>query len=115
MPRKPGAALAAEAARLYRQGRSTYEIAAVVGRDPRTVQRWLAGETSRRGPRGRADVLTTAIVRLRDGECLSWAEVARRAGMSRTGVRKRYLRYRQGAPGETGTGQVRAPGATGEP
>jgi DNA-binding transcriptional regulator YiaG len=108
-------ALVAEARRLYGQGLTTYATAARLAVNPRTVQRWLAGATRPPGRRKRPGVRDSLILRLRDQDGLTWAEIARRAGMSRTGVRKRYLRYRQEAPAETGTGQVRAPGATGEP
>jgi len=42
---------------------------------------------ARRGP----GVRDSLILRLRDQDGTGWAEIARQTGMSRTGVRKRYL------------------------
>lgn len=104
MSRTASPAQVAEARRLYHLGLSTYAVAAQVGRDARTVQRWLAGETRRRGPRGRLDVTDQRILDLRTvvsdpereakglppAKPVSFAEIAALVGMSKTGVRNRY-------------------------
>lgn len=76
----------------YRAGATGPELAARHGVDPRTVHRWaeLAGVLRGHGPRGRLDVRTTRIVRLRNEHGLSFAEVAAVVSMSKTGVRIRY-------------------------
>ena len=84
---------AAEAARLYLSGMTSREAGAAVGADNTTVLRWLQDmgiETRRTGPRGRTDVDGDAIVRMRDREGLSFAEIGRRTGMSRRGASNRY-------------------------
>ncbi len=104
MSRTRNQAQVAEAKRLYRQGLSGPAIAAQIGKDPRTVQRWLGDEVRRRGPRGRLDVTGQRILDLRtvapDPEReakglpprkpMSFAEIAGLVGMSQTGVRMRY-------------------------
>ncbi len=82
-----------QVATLYGAGLSTREVAARLGVEATTVRRWLreADQPVRRpGPRGRTEVDTTALVAMRAAG-MSWAELARAAGMSRTGVRRRVL------------------------
>lgn len=82
--------LVAEAARLYRSGLTSRDIAAQLGVDSTTVIRWMDPHlTRRRGPRGRADVIDEQIVTLVD-RGMRFDDVADAVGMSRTGVRKRY-------------------------
>jgi transposase-like protein len=97
MTRKRDEGAAAQAAALYSSGQTTREIAARLGVDPRTVARWVGDAVRARGPRPRTGAETDAlIVELRDhpavpaGKPVSFAEIGRRAGMSRTGVRMRY-------------------------
>lgn len=90
MPRKRDDSRAAEASRLYRAGLDTRAVAAQLGADPRTVARWLGDDVRRRGPRGRVDVRDAKILDLHDREGLSFEEIGRRVGMSKTGVRMRY-------------------------
>jgi hypothetical protein len=89
--RKTDAGRIAEAARLYHSARLTEaEVARVLRVNERTVRRWLAGTTRRTGPRGRTEVKDRAILDFRQREGLSFAEIARRTGMSTTGARMRY-------------------------
>lgn len=83
----------ARAVRMYRSGRTLREIEARLGVDNRAVWAAIRGqvETRRRGPRGRTDVTDAQIVELRNDLELSWAQIAAQVGMSRTGVRARYL------------------------
>lgn len=104
MTRVRNEAQVTEARRLYRLGLDSYAVAAQIGANPRTVQRWLAGETRRRGPRGRVDVTDQRILDLRKvtpdpereakglppAKPVSFAEIAALTGMSKTGVRNRY-------------------------
>ena len=79
------------AARLRRGlGLPTPVIAAQAGKSPRTAQRWLADAPRRPGPPPRADVPDALILGLRDEDRLSWAQIAERTGLSRTGARMRY-------------------------
>ena len=80
----------AEARRRYRGGESTWDLAAAMHVDQRTVRRWLADEVRRRpGRPARPDVRDAKILGLRK-EGLSYAEIGRRIGMSPTGVRMRH-------------------------
>lgn len=83
----------ARAVRLYRSGHTLREIAERLGVDQRTIWRVLQGrvESRRVGPRGRTDVTDAEIVESREVDQLSWSEIAEQTGMSRTGVRTRYL------------------------
>jgi AsnC-type helix-turn-helix domain len=97
MPRTRDEAQVAEAKRLYHRGLDTRAIAAQMGKDPRTVARWLGDEVRRPGPRGRLDVTDQRILDLRDRSAttegagpMSFEEIARMVGMSKTGVRMRY-------------------------
>ena len=85
---------AARAARRYESGRTLREIAAELGSDSKTVWRHISGrvDTRRVGPRGRTDITDDQVVELRDELGLSWTQLAAELGMSRTGVRARYLR-----------------------
>lgn len=89
MFRKIDTAQVEEARRLGDLGLTSYAIASQVGVHSTTVQRWL-GVNAARGPRGRIDVTDERIRCLRDRECLSFAEIGRRTGMSKTGARMRY-------------------------
>ncbi|MGH8571021.1 MAG: helix-turn-helix domain-containing protein [Gammaproteobacteria bacterium] len=80
----------AQALAWYRAGQTTYEIAIGLGVHNRTVAGWIGSDLRRTGPRGRTDVPDELIVRLRDGDRLSFGEVAEAVGMSKTGVIKRY-------------------------
>jgi DNA-binding Lrp family transcriptional regulator len=86
------------AVRLYERGRTLREIADELGVDPRTVWRHIRDQVDirRPGPRGRADVTDEVIVALRgqpgQPPGASWPEIAAEVGMSRTGVRARWLR-----------------------
>jgi hypothetical protein len=81
----------AVAKRLYGLGLTTYAIAAQVGGDPRTVQRWVADVIQPRGPRKRPDVQDALILELRSGwPVVSFAAIAAEVGMSPTGARMRY-------------------------
>lgn len=86
---------AGRAARLYASGRTLREIAEALGiGDSKTVWRAIVGrvDTRRVGPRGRTDITNDQVVELRDELGLSWTAMAAELGMSRTGVRARYLR-----------------------
>jgi DNA-binding transcriptional regulator WhiA len=50
----------------------------------------------RRGPRGRVDVPDALLRELRDEERLSFAAIAEVTGMSKSGVRHRFERMRDG-------------------
>jgi DNA-directed RNA polymerase specialized sigma24 family protein len=83
-----------KAAVLYVAGRTLRELAIELGSDAKTIRQWLvrAGIQRRRtGPRGRTDVPTDLLVRMRE-EDFTLAEIARFCSMSRTGVRRRLLR-----------------------
>jgi len=80
----------AQARQLYATTLTTRAIAARLGVDPRTVQRWLGDATRPRGPRKRPDVPDSKIVELREREGLSFAAIAALTGMSATGARNRY-------------------------
>jgi transposase-like protein len=82
---------AALAARLYQSGQTRDEVAKRFGVRGDVVTQWLDGVARRRGARRRADVTDELILHLRDEDHLSWPEIARETGMSRTGVRMRYL------------------------
>lgn len=88
-------ALIAEAARMYLPppdglGMTRDQVARALHVEGPTVGRWLAGIIRPRGPRKRADVRDDRILELRDRDGLSFAEVGRRVGMSKTGARMRY-------------------------
>ena len=103
MTRKRDEDRVAKAAALYSSGKTTREIGAELTVDPRTVARWVGGAVRRPGPRPRAGV-DRKILELRTvqpdpereaqglppREHLSFAEIARQVGMSKTGVRMRY-------------------------
>lgn len=76
---------------LHRAGKTTREIAAVVGADPTTVARWVrnAGEQRRRGNRGRGDVSDIRIRELRFTHQWSIPQIVEATGLSRGAVRKR--------------------------
>ena len=80
----------AEAARLYLSGMTRDQVARELHVEGPTVGRWLAGIIRPRGPRKRADVRDDRILELRDRDGLSFAELGRRVGMSKTGARMRY-------------------------
>jgi DNA-binding transcriptional regulator YiaG len=88
--RKTDEGTRAQARQLYAAGLTTRAIAARLGVDPRTVQRWLGGDTRPRGPRKRPDVPDSKITELREREGLSYAAIAALTGMSATGARSRY-------------------------
>lgn len=90
MTRTRDEAKVTEARRLHGLGLATRAIAAQVGTDPRTVQRWTADASRPRGPRKRPDVRDEQILDLKDREGLSFAEIGRRVRMSKTGARMRY-------------------------
>lgn len=79
----------------YRAGATTREIADGMAVSPTTVARWV-GELRRTGPRGYTGVPDSRIVVLRESG-LSFAEVGRRVGMSKTGVQHRYRIATEGA------------------
>jgi hypothetical protein len=81
----------AEAAGLYKSGSRPEDVIARLGLKvhPSTVVRW-AGGAARPGPRGRADLDGAQIVRLRHEEDLSWDEIGRRLGASRSAIRNHY-------------------------
>jgi len=83
---------------LYAAGLTTREVAARLDVEATTVRRWLreADQMVRRsGPRGRTDVDTLTLMSMRAAG-LSWQEMARASGMSRTGVRLRVLTAESG-------------------
>lgn len=91
MTRKANPAQVEEAVRLYHSLRLTEaEVARVMQVSERTVRRWLAGTARSTGPRRRTSVNDTLILDLKDREGLSFAEIGRRAGLSKTGARMRY-------------------------
>lgn len=81
----------------YAAGATTREIADSLGVSPTMVSRWVGPDALRRtGPRGRADVRDARIVELRDAG-MSFAEIGRRVGMSKSGVTHRYRIATEGA------------------
>ena len=81
------------AIRLYSDGWSLRQISSDVGVAVSAVRTQLlkAGVEFRpAGHPARADVDTAQILRLRDDEGFSWAQVAQRVGMTTSGVRTRY-------------------------
>jgi hypothetical protein len=90
MTRRPDPERVAEARRLHGLGLTTRAIAAQVGVDPKTVQRWTADLARPRGARKRPDVSDDLILDLKDREGLPFAETGRRVHMSKTGARMRY-------------------------
>lgn len=83
----------AEAVVRYQGGASTTQLATRFRVSTATINRLLPEELKRaRGWSPRDDVATAEIVRLRDEEGLTWAQIADRVGMHLTGARKRYLR-----------------------
>ncbi|MGH8921371.1 MAG: hypothetical protein ACRD0H_24050 [Actinomycetes bacterium] len=91
MARTRDEAKVTEAKRLYGLGLTTAAIAAQLGTDPRTVQRWLGDAVRPRGPRKRPDVQDQLILELRSGcPVASFRDIAAEVGMSPTGVRNRY-------------------------
>lgn len=79
---------------LYRAGSSAREIGAKMGVHPTTIQRWLAGEMRPAGA-PRAAVPDEEIAAMREQEHLTFAEIGRRAALSRAGASKRYSRFVQ--------------------
>ena len=96
MPRTRDSRRVCEARRLYAAGMTARELAAHFGVHERTVRVWLGEQVRRTGPRGRTDIADEKILALRDesaaegGRPLSFAEIGRQLGMSKTGVRMRY-------------------------
>lgn len=90
MTRTRDEAQVAEARRLHALGLTTRAIAAQMGRDPATIQRWTGDIARPRGPRKRPGVRDEVILDLRDRQGLSYAEIGRRVRMSATGARMRY-------------------------
>jgi len=84
--RDPAAVDAAR--RAYAAGTPIAAIAARHGVHPVTVQRWLGSQARPRGRR-KLPVPDAEIAELRAAG-LSYAQIAARTGMSRSGVRKRY-------------------------
>jgi predicted transcriptional regulator len=84
----------------YAAGETYREIAATAGVHESTVRRHVhtvAEDVNRhKGPRGRADVSTEEIRRLREDDGLSWYAIADATGMSRTGARYRYATHHAG-------------------
>lgn len=81
----------AEARRLYAGGTSSAEIAARLGADRRTVQRWCADIIRPVGPRPNPAVSDERIVYLRETEGLSYAQIAAQTALgSWTSARNRY-------------------------
>lgn len=78
----------ADIVRAYGQNQTTREIAAQVGHSDRWVRARLP-KRRRRGPRGRTDIQTRAIVDLVNAGW-TFGAVGRLLGMSRTGVKHRY-------------------------
>jgi transposase-like protein len=82
-----------DAIRAYRKGATVREVAAEHGVHEHTIRRWLAAddvERRRGGPRGRTDVTDAEIVEGRAAG-MTWLEIADSVGMSKTGVRMRWL------------------------
>lgn len=90
MPRKLDDSRVAEAARMYAAGNDTRAIAEIMHIDARTVQRWLGDQVRRPGPRQNA-VTDQRILGYRDRDGLAFERIATLVGMSKTGVRMRYL------------------------
>jgi hypothetical protein len=92
------------AAALYAEGRTTAEIAAMLGCSAGTVSKRLrAGGVVMRppGPPLHTGVDTAEIVRLRT-ERHSWAEVAATVGITEAGARSRWARATKAAAAEAG-------------
>lgn len=90
----------AEAVRLYADGATTREVAALLGVRDTTVGRWVGDAARPRGRRKRDDVTDADVIAMREEDELSWNEMAATLRMSRTGVRMRYAQASgQGRPG----------------
>jgi alkylhydroperoxidase family enzyme len=91
MARTTDASRRDEARRLYAAGASFAEIAAQLGADRRTVQRWCADLVRRPGPRPNPAVTNERIIEMRDVEGLSYAQIATLTALgSWTSARERY-------------------------
>lgn len=79
---------------LHRAGKTTREIAAVVGADHSTIAKWVraAGEQRTRGTRKRADVSDIRIRELRYTHKWTPTKIAAATGLSRGAVRKRLAK-----------------------
>jgi DNA-directed RNA polymerase specialized sigma24 family protein len=98
MSRKPDESRRASARRLHGLKVPTARIAAQLGVERRTVQRWLGEDAGRPGPPKNPAVPDAKILDLRDREGLSYREIASLTGMSESGVRNRYHSLTGGRP-----------------
>lgn len=98
MPGKLNEEDVAEIRLRYDLGLSTHQLAERFGVAPRTIRRLippdrLRGPGPASGPRAvHADVRDDEVVRLRDVDGLSWAQLGEAVGMSWSGARHRYQR-----------------------
>lgn len=89
MSRKPDESRREEARRLFALQVPTARIAAQLGVERRTVQRWVGAEGTRRGARKRPD-LSDAKIRELMNEGLSYAAAGRRLGVPWSTIRNRW-------------------------
>lgn len=93
MTRKTDESRRASARRLYAVGTSSAEIASALGTDPRTVQRWCADIIRPPGARPNPAVSDQAVIRMRDVDGLTFAEIASMTALgSWESARARYRR-----------------------
>lgn len=79
---------------LHRAGKTTREIAEVIGADWGTIAKWIrdAGEQRQRGTRKREDVSDIRIAELRYTHKWTIPQIVKATGLSRGAVRKRLGR-----------------------
>lgn len=79
---------------LHRAGKTTREIAEVIGADWGTIAKWVrdAGEQRQRGTRKREDVSDIRIAELRYTHKWTIPQIVKATGLSRGAVRKRLDR-----------------------
>ena len=90
MARRRDETKAAKARALIQDGSSVRAAADVLSVHPSTVQRWTSDISRPPGRPKQAGTPDDVVVRLKDQDGLSFEEIARRTGMSKTGVRTRY-------------------------
>lgn|ERR1700722_16831330 len=87
-----------DARRLYASGAASADIAAQLGVERRTVQRWCQDIARPRGPRPDPAVSDERVIYLREVEGLSYAQIATQTALgSWTSARNRY-RAAKGLP-----------------